>query len=127
MRLPVAIFMVGLACAAGSGVAAAAGDPAAGKKVFAKCKACHVAEEAKNRVGPNLVGIVGRPAGSVADFKYSSAMKDSGITWDEAALSEYLANPKGKIPGNKMAFVGLKKPEDIANVIAYLQDPAAVK
>ena len=101
-------------------LAAAEGDAAAGEKVFRKCKACHTADEAKNKVGPHLVGIVGRKAGAVEDFKYSDAMKNSGLTWDEATLKEYLADPKAKIPGNKMIFAGLKKAEDLADIVAYL-------
>lgn len=99
----------------------AQGDPEAGEKVFARCKACHVIDKEQNRVGPHLVGIVGRKAGSVEGFKYSDAMKNSGITWTEEELAKYLANPKGEVPGNKMAFAGLKKEDEIANVIAYLK------
>lgn len=97
-------------------------DATLGEKVFLKCKACHqLGETAKNGVGPELNGLVGRAAGSVEGFNYSPAMKNSGITWTEAELSEYLKSPKTKVPGNKMAFVGLTKPEDIANIIAYLK------
>ena len=105
--------------------ATADGDPTAGKKVFNKCKACHVIDDDKNRVGPHLVGIVGRTAGVADGFKYSDAMLSSGIVWDETAIAAYLADPKGYIQGNKMAFVGLKKEDDIADVIAYLKDPSA--
>ncbi|MDT8344736.1 MAG: cytochrome c family protein [Thermohalobaculum sp.] len=103
--------------------AAQAGDADAGKKVFNKCKACHKLEEGKNGVGPSLHGLVGRPIGVVAGFKYSDAMTAYGAggkVWDEAALTAYLADPKGVVPGTKMAFAGLKKPEEIANVIAYI-------
>lgn len=100
---------------------AQAGDPAAGQKAFAVCKACHqVGETAKNAVGPKLNGIVGRPAGSLEDYKYSDAMKSSGITWDEATLTEYLKNPKAKVPGTKMVYAGLKDDTKIADIIAYL-------
>ena len=85
---------------------------------FNQCKACHII--GKNGVGPNLAGVVGRKAGSVDGFKYSDAMK-AAPAWDEAALSKYLADPKGTIPGNKMAFAGLKKPEDVTAVVAYLK------
>ncbi|MBK0398442.1 cytochrome c family protein [Limibaculum sp. M0105] len=104
--------------------AAHAGDADAGKKVFNKCKACHKLEEGKNGVGPTLFGLSGRPVGSVEGYKYSDAMMayaDGGKVWDEAALNEFLANPKGTVPGTKMAFAGLKKPEDIANVIAFIE------
>jgi cytochrome c len=101
---------------------AAAQDAAAGEKVFAKCKICHqVGETAKNAVGPVLNGVVGRKAGSYTDYHYSDANKNSGLTWDEATLTEYLKNPKAKVPGTKMVFPGLTSDQDIANVIAYLK------
>jgi cytochrome c len=105
----------------GSGAALAAGDPAQGEKVFAKCKVCHSADQPKNKVGPHLVGIIGRPAASVEGFSYSQAMKESGIVWDEVTLDEYLTDPKAMVPHTKMAFVGLKKEDDRQNVIAYLK------
>ena len=98
------------------------GDAAAGKKVFNKCKACHSIDEEKNKVGPHLVGLVGRTAGTVEDFKYSDAMKESGIVWTAETLAPYLEKPKDVVPGTKMAFAGLKKPEDIANLIAYIEE-----
>ena len=101
----------------------AAGDAAAGEKVFAQCKACHENEKGVNKIGPTLKGVVGRKAASVPDFKYSPAMTkkgEEGVVWDEATLTTYLPNPKAYVPGTKMAFGGLKKPEDVANVIAYL-------
>lgn len=104
-----------------SGIATA-GDAAAGKKVFAKCAVCHVVDKPQNKVGPSLHGVIGRPAGAVEGFKYSDAMKNSGLVWDEATLDQYLENPKGFVKGNKMAFAGLKKPEDRANVIAYIAE-----
>jgi cytochrome c2 len=107
---------------AGCAVMAQECDPAAGAKVFNKCKACHVLDEDKNRVGPYLHGVIGRPAGTAEGFKYSSAMKDSGIVWSEETIAEYVADPKGYVPGNRMAFPGLKKQEDIANLLAYLQE-----
>ena len=98
-----------------------AGDAAAGEKVFKKCKACHTLEEGKNRVGPSLAGVVGRAAGTVEGYKYSKAMKESGLTWDEATLDTFLTKPKDLVKKTKMAFAGLKKEEDRANVIAYLK------
>jgi cytochrome c2 len=108
------------AIALASGTALAQGDADAGKKVFNKCKACHVADEEKNRVGPYLLGIFGRPAGKAEGFKYSDAMKESGIVWDETTIAEYVRAPKDFIPKNRMAFPGLRKDEDVANLIAYL-------
>ena len=103
-------------------MAMAAGDADAGKKVFNKCRACHKVEAgAGNGVGPNLHGVVGREAGHVEGFKYSSAMQDSGVVWNEDALSQYLEDPRKFMPGNKMAFPGLRSAEDRDNVIAYLK------
>jgi len=97
-------------------------DAAAGEKVFAKCKICHqVGEGAKNLVGPALNGVVGRKAGEVEGYSYSPANKNSGIVWDEAALKEYLKNPKAKVPGSKMIFAGLPNEKDVDDVIAYLK------
>lgn len=100
--------------------AAVAGDVKAGKKVFRKCKACHKLEEGKNGAGPHLVGIFGRTAGAVEGFKYSKAMAGSGIVWDTETMTAFLAKPKKYLKGTKMAFGGLRKPEDIENVLAYL-------
>jgi len=101
---------------------ASAGDPALGEKVFNRCKACHVADEEKHKTGPHLVNIIGRAAGSAEGYKkYSGAIKESGIVWDEATLDAYLEAPKKYIKGTRMAFAGLKKAEDRANVIAYLK------
>jgi cytochrome c len=99
-------------------------DAAAGEKVFAKCKACHVADVDKNKVGPSLLGVIGRTAGTHAGFKYSPAMMDAGkggLVWDEAKLTEYLKAPKALVKGTKMAFAGLKDDADIVNLIAYLK------
>lgn len=125
-----AAFLAALAAVAVlASPALADGDAAKGKKVFNKCMSCHDAVEAKDKVGPNLVGVVGRTAGTLESFatKYSQAMKDAGaggLVWDEANIAEYLKDPKAKIPNNKMAFAGLKKDDEIENVIAYLKaDP----
>lgn len=105
----------------------AAVDPAliaAGEKVFKKCKACHqVGEGAKNRVGPQLNGVMGRAAGSVEDFRYSPALKDKvaeGLVWTPETLAAFLANPRGYMKGTKMSFAGLKSEEDQAAIAAYL-------
>ena len=99
-------------------------DAAAGEKVFAKCKACHVSDTDQNKIGPSLKGLLGRAAGSHEGFKYSAAMADAGkggMVWDEATLATYLHDPKGLVKGTKMAFVGLKADKDVADVIAYLK------
>ncbi len=110
--------------AAGTGVVAmvAAADPAAGEKVFGKCKACHGVEQGgPNKVGPNLWGVVGKAKASADGFSYSAALKGLGGEWSYEALDQYLQNPKAVAPGTKMSFAGLSKPEDRAAVIAYLR------
>lgn len=123
--------LMGAALAASVAAAPAlAQDATAGAKVFKKCAACHVADEAKNKVGPHLMGVVGRAVASVEDFKYSKAMTEHAAEvpeWTEEALAAYLADPKGVVKGTKMAFAGLKKEQEVADVIAYLKDPAAAK
>ena len=101
--------------------ASAEGDAAAGERVFRQCAACHLLEAEQNRVGPHLVGIFGREAGAVDGFNYSPALADSGIVWDEETIGAYLADPRGYIPGNRMAYAGLRNPEQIADVIAYMR------
>ncbi|MDX3924532.1 MAG: cytochrome c family protein [Shinella sp.] len=106
------------------GAQAQEGDATAGATVFNKCKACHVVDTDKNKVGPSLNGVVGRTAGTHEGFKYSNAMVEAGkagLVWDEASLREYLHNPKAKVKGTKMAFAGLKKDDEIANLLAYLE------
>jgi len=110
-----ALTFVGL-----SSAVRAAGDPVAGKSVFNKCAVCHTIDPAKKGVGPTLFGVVGRHSASVEGFAYSPAMKAADKTWDAATLDVYLTDPKAMVPGTKMIFPGLPKPEDRANVIAYL-------
>jgi cytochrome c len=100
----------------------AEGDPAAGKKVFNKCKACHSLEAGQNKIGPTLAGVFGRAAGSVDGFKYSDAMKSSDLSWSEESLMAYLANPKEFMPGNRMAFPGIKKEDEMENLLAFLKE-----
>ncbi|MGB7369649.1 c-type cytochrome [Erythrobacter sp.] len=96
------------------------GDASAGETVFVKCKTCHVLEEGENRVGPHLYGVVGREAGSVEGFNYSDANANSGITWNEDVLFEYLENPQEYLPGTRMAFPGIRDAQERADLIAYL-------
>ncbi len=112
--------IVALSVATLSAPAMAAGDAAKGAIVFNQCKTCHVVDKGVNRVGPSLYGVVGRKAGTVAGYTYSKANKESGLIWTAAQLDPYLAAPQKVVKGTKMAFAGLKKPEDRANVIAFL-------
>ena len=105
----------------GAGLAQAEGDPAAGERVWRQCQACHVIDAEQNRVGPHLVGIFGREAGAVDGFSYSPAMANSGIVWDEDTIAAYLADPRGYIQGNRMAFAGLRQEQQILDVIAYMK------
>lgn len=98
----------------------AAGDPVAGRQVYRKCQACHSLDPGKNMLGPSLAGVIGRKAGTEAGYSYSPAMKSSGLTWDVATLSNYLAAPQKVVPGNKMPFPGLKTDHDRVDVIAFL-------
>lgn len=114
--------ILALALVASLPVAAQAQDAEAGKSVFNVCKACHgLGEGAKNQVGPVLNGVVGRKAGAAEGFNYSEPMKASGLTWDEATIAAYLANPKEKVPGNKMVFAGIKDEQKQKDLIAYLK------
>ena len=107
----------------GSSIASGEGDSVAGKKVFNKCKVCHLIEEGGiNRIGPNLFGVIGRVSGTLTDFRYSKAMRNAGITWDSETLAQYLVKPKNYIPGTKMAFPGLDTGEEIQDVIAYITE-----
>jgi cytochrome c len=111
-----------------AGAALADGDAANGEKIFKRCAACHVANAPTNRVGPSLQGLFGRTAGTVEGFKYSDSMMQhgkDGLVWNAETINTYLIDPKGFVPGNKMAFPGLKKPEERADVIAYLQQATA--
>ncbi len=108
-------------------VAASAGvgfaqDVAKGEQSFKKCLPCHsIGEDAQNKIGPELNGLDGRKAGSVPDFNYSDANKNSGIVWNEENFKEYIKDPKAKVPGTKMIFAGIKNPDEINNLWAYIK------
>ncbi|MBY0381460.1 MAG: cytochrome c family protein [Xanthobacteraceae bacterium] len=97
-------------------------DVDAGRRVFNKCIACHsVGPGAKNKIGPELNGLIGRRAGSVPGFSYSDANKQSGITWTEDEFAKYIRDPQGTVKGTKMAFAGLKNDQEIKDVTAFLK------
>lgn len=122
MNLRLGMEVLALSAFLGGGaLAASPGDPVHGEQVFKKCLVCHTIEPGGKKVGPSLYGVVGRPAGTLPGFTYSDAMKNSGITWDEATLATYLMDPKALVPKNKMAFPGLKEEQDRLDVIAYLK------
>ena len=100
---------------------AAAADIEAGKTIFKKCALCHTAEFGKNKIGPSLFGIVGRPSASLANYNYSDAMKSFKHTWTPEELDTYLTDPHAVVPGTKMIFPGLKDKTDRGNLIAYLE------
>ncbi len=118
MRI-VALAVLIVAAAASS---ARAQDITAGETAFKKCVACHaVGEGARNKVGPELNGLDGRVSGTAPGYSFSTANKTSGITWNEAEFSDYIRDPKARMPGNKMAFFGLKNEKEIADLWAYLK------
>lgn len=122
VRLPALVLC--LLAAAPAAIAQQAGDAARGQRVFnQQCRACHTLDAGgKSPVGPNLHGLFGRKAGTLAGVSFSDAMKGSDIVWDDATLAEYLRDPKGKVPGTTMTFVGLRQPAQIADIVAYLKD-----
>jgi cytochrome c len=126
-RVLAAVLLSGAVLGFAAAPVAHAGDAAAGKKVFAKCMPCHNADKPQNKVGPTLLGLFGREAGSVEGFKYSDANKNSHVVWTAETLNEYLKDPKAFMPGNKMAFAGIKDDEDRANLIAYLEQATATQ
>ena len=113
---------LGLILAALATTSFAEGNAEKGKKTFRKCKSCHAVDDGKNKVGPHLFNIYGRQAGVVEGFKYSKALKDSGLIWTSETLDGYLENPKKYLNGTKMSFAGLKKQSQRDDVIAYLKE-----
>jgi cytochrome c len=104
--------------------AQADGDPARGAEIYRRCMACHSIEH--DLVGPHHAGLFGRKAGSVPDFPYSQAMRNSGIVWNEATLDVFLKNPQARVPGSFMTFAGLPGDTERADVIAYLKQATAI-
>ena len=101
-----------------SGTAASAADAEHGKTLYTACLACH--SEKPDSLGPSLKGVFGRQSASLEDFRYSNAMKRANLTWDEANLREYIADPQAKVKGNRMPFAGIKQPQDADDIVAYL-------
>jgi cytochrome c len=122
--LPGRRFLLAIVGALGVGLVSSAamadGDPLAGKRVFGKCAICHTTELGKNKIGPSLFNLIGRPAGSASGYSYSPAMHDLAKIWDSAVLDEYLANPKAMVPGTKMIFPGITNKQERDDVIAFL-------
>ena len=115
------IFALALLATFAIGDAQAAGNAGNGKALFVRCAICHKTTAAGgNGLGPNLFGVGGRKAGTVAGFAYSAPMKNSGIVWTEDKLEAYIADPKGVVPGNRMAFAGLPDHAQADDVAAYL-------
>ena len=113
------IAAAALVVAAGS--VCADGDAKRGQKLYEECVACHAHERgAQNGVGPTLYGVIGRKAGEGTDFRYSPALKRSGVTWSERDLDAYIADPQKKIPANRMPYSGMPDARDRADLIAYL-------
>ncbi|GLK56633.1 cytochrome c [Methylopila capsulata] len=117
-RLPLALAAALGAVGASS---ASAGDADRGKLAFGRCAACHaVSQDAAGLPGPSLAGVIGRPAAQLPDFRYSPALKRSGLTWTEDSLDRFLANPQGVVRGNRMPFSGVSDAAERSDLIAYL-------
>jgi cytochrome c len=117
-------FLTGCLIVLSASAALADGDPQRGERAFSKCSACHSIEKPRTRLGPHLMGVVGRPAGSVTDYGYSDAMKNAGadgLVWTEEKLHAFLYSPKKTVPGTSMRFFGLWSDSEIDDLIAYLK------
>jgi cytochrome c len=115
------LLLAAVAALLAAGAARADGDAARGEKRFEECATCHSTERGVNNVGPSLFGVLGRTAGEIADFRYSPAMRTSGITWTAQTLDKFVADPQQEVPGNRMPFAGMPDAGDRADLIAYLQ------
>lgn len=122
---------VGITMTSGVALAQDAGDAAKGAKIFARCKACHTIEaDGPDRIGPNLHGVFGRTAGTKDSFNFSKAMTakgEEGLVWTDETMFEYLHKPSAMVPGTSMSFPGLKKDEDVNNLIAYLKQESGAE
>lgn len=113
--------LVLLFCVLGAHGAQAAGDPVEGRKAFAKCASCHQIAVPRSSFGPHLHGLIGRPAGTLADFRYSEAMRNSRMVWTEEALRAFLKAPDKTVPGTSMRFWGIASDREIDDLLAYLR------
>ena len=115
-------FAVGASALVMAGVAHAGGDAARGEKRFEECASCHSVEAGRNLVGPTLHSVFGRKAGTVTDFRYSPAMRNSAITWTPQTLETLIADPQKLVPANRMPYAGLADASERADLIAYLEN-----
>ena len=115
------ISLLTIAALIASAHAAGAADAGKGEKLFVECASCHSIERGVEGVGPSLFGLFQRKAGDVADYRYSPALKRSGIAWSPQTLDTYIADPQKSVPGNRMPYSGLPNAQDRADLIAYLQ------
>jgi cytochrome c len=120
MRSVMCVAAVVAATGVASRAALADGDAERGAKRFEECVACHALEKDKESVGPSLYGVFGRKAGEGADFRFSPALKRSGITWDQASIDTFIADPQATVPGNRMPYAGIADAAARADLIAYL-------
>jgi cytochrome c len=122
MKGPRAIAAVATTFVFAVGAVHADGDPKRGEKAFEECRACHAVERGVDGVGPDLHGVFGRRAAALADFRYSPALKRSGITWTPQTLDDYIADPQKVVPANRMPYAGMPDARDRADVIIYMQE-----
>jgi cytochrome c len=123
MRLGLLLAAAMMAAAGGAPGTAQAGDAARGRELYAQCQACH-SLDGENGVGPTLKGVVGRRAGSVAEFRYSPAMRRASVVWDAASLDGFMADPQAVVRGNRMPFGGVEEARDRADILAWLEEAA---
>jgi cytochrome c len=115
------LLMGAILCAAATTASAQQGDAKRGQRVFENCAACHSTERGVNGIGPNLHGIFGRKAGEGEDFRYSPALKKSGITWSARTMDDFVADPQKVVPANRMPYAGVPDAKERADLIAYMQ------
>jgi cytochrome c len=115
------VIAAGAALALATPASAQQGDATRGEQKFVECAACHSVERGVNNMGPSLAGLFGRHAGALPEFRYSAAMRKSGITWTPQALDEFISDPQKRVPANRMPYAGLTDAAARADLIAYLE------